>query len=437
MPAIGWSLFTAPEEVVDGEMLRAFLDDQREANLVAESMTLELKVARHGDNVVKAIAGLANADGGIVLVGVPDDVPDLHDLPGVDVREVVQLADQCRALLSPPVQPELIPVALPGRERVVIVVRVSPLVSEGPVVKNGTVFVRAPGQTVPATRDQIVALVHRSERIAAGDREPPHVSTVFNTSAIANTADEPFPDFRLRVASSMVLRAPTPDSLMLGSVQRQGLVDAFASSAFGMEPAAVNMRYRYRDQRPRPITPVRSSSELRVHVDFEDDHDHSIYHVGLAVLRYGPGVVYAVDLEARRASADTRGQTRIGRGELTTALIEGIEFVALTIPGTMSELTAGALKARSSIQVWLDSFGPISETLDLSHLYRPHPQRVGDRWGFQVDPPNTFESICDQVGVELRRLYLDLGVDDEEHVVEQDMSRAIQQRTRTLEMDLR
>lgn len=436
MPAPGWTLFTAPEEVVDADLLRVFLDDQREANLVAESMTLELKAERRGDNVVKAIAGFANADGGIVLVGVPDDVPPFDELPGVHVREIAQLADQCRALLSPPVQAELIPIALPGRDRVVIVVRVSPLLTEGPTVKNGTVLVRAPGQTVPATRDQIVDLVRRGERIPAEDRDIPHVSTVFNTSAIVRTED-PFPDFRLRVAGSIVLHTPTSDSLMLGSVQRQGLVDLFSNSAFGLEPAAVNMRYRNRDQRPTPITLVRSSSELRVHVDFEDDHDKSVYRVGLAVLRYGPGMVYAVDLEARRNGAHTRGRTHITREELATGLLEGIEFVALTMPGAMAALTAGAVKARASIQVWLDSFGPISETLDLSRMYRPHPQHVGDRWGFQADPLDSFEAICDRVTVELRRLYLDLGVDDEEQAVEHDMERAIQGRARSLVVDSR
>lgn len=164
--AAGWNIYTVAIADIDADMLRAFIEDQREQKLLAESLTLELKAERRNDRVVRTVAGFANNIGGILLLGVAETNPHFDTSPGVDVEEPVSVIEACRSSLEPTVIPEVVPVRIPDTEKVVLVVRVDQDPTLVPVTSNGKVWIRAPGQTIGATRDQIRMLCSPAPAIA-------------------------------------------------------------------------------------------------------------------------------------------------------------------------------------------------------------------------------------------------------------------------------
>ena len=58
MTDFGWTIYTAPADHLDAELLRTFLSQQRRDRLFMESTTLELKRERTPSNVVNAIAAM-------------------------------------------------------------------------------------------------------------------------------------------------------------------------------------------------------------------------------------------------------------------------------------------------------------------------------------------------------------------------------------------
>lgn len=201
-----WSLYTAPADLIDAAVVRQFIAGQRASGMFAESATLELKAKISKTNVVKAIAALANADGGLVLVGVDEKTPDFDSSPGVPPDTAkLQVVEQCRSLLAPTIIPEMYEVALPSSRtgNVVLVIRVEPATVDAPVVLGGTVYVRAPGSSHPATRDQILAIVQHAQAVRAPGRGMALSSYRPN---LPNAAGEPTSDAMIRVAGAVWLR---------------------------------------------------------------------------------------------------------------------------------------------------------------------------------------------------------------------------------------
>ena len=220
VPVDNWSLYTAPEDAIDADLLRSFVAEQRESRLLTESLTLELKRRRQGDNIARTIAAFANTDGGILLVGVDEDSPVFDTSPGVPSTEVVAISDSCRNVLDPLVQPSIVPVALPEGDRVVIVIRVDPEPAVVPVCKGGTVFVRAPGQTVPATREQIIALATRPSTVGASLQTIPSLNTAFYPDYQISQGSPR--DALIRIAGGVWLR-PSVGEFMFGTAHRDSL----------------------------------------------------------------------------------------------------------------------------------------------------------------------------------------------------------------------
>ena len=148
--------FSDPAELLSESVVRAFVEDAIATRLQAESLVLEFKSKREGTNVARAVAAMANTDGGLILVGIDETSPE-DPLVGITAVEVDGVVRQLRALV-PTSMPEVIPVALEGADRAVLVLRVDPDRVERPVVIDGRVMKRVPGHSVGATRDEIVAL---------------------------------------------------------------------------------------------------------------------------------------------------------------------------------------------------------------------------------------------------------------------------------------
>src|SRR5580700_6248674 len=117
-------LYTAPAIEVDYELVKAFVLNAETANLFSESLTFEAKQKRDKSNVAEAVAALSNTDGGIVLVGVKDkDATGEYRIVGVPKSEHDAVASNLHALI-PEAMPEIIAVAVPGGDRLVLVLRV-------------------------------------------------------------------------------------------------------------------------------------------------------------------------------------------------------------------------------------------------------------------------------------------------------------------------
>lgn len=154
-------LFTCSDDKITWPVVRDFVTSAIASRLQAESRVVEFKKERSGQAVVRAVAGMANADGGVVFVGV--DETDDYPFVGIQRSEVDPIAQQLRALV-PGASIEVVPVAIEeSGERLVLVVRVDADTSERPVVMEGRVHLRAPGETIGASRSEIRELFRAPE----------------------------------------------------------------------------------------------------------------------------------------------------------------------------------------------------------------------------------------------------------------------------------
>jgi hypothetical protein len=169
MPSTG-DLYSAPASGVDYELVRAFVLSAEDADLFSESLTFEAKERRNGSNVAEAVAALSNTDGGIVLVGVRDKGAMGEDrLVGVPKSEHDALANSLHAVI-PEAMPEIIPVATPNGQRLILVLRVDADAVPHPVMVGGKVLFRIPGHAVPADRHRVLDLVARDQAARGAER---------------------------------------------------------------------------------------------------------------------------------------------------------------------------------------------------------------------------------------------------------------------------
>jgi Schlafen, AlbA_2 len=154
-------LYSVPQDEVDYDLVRRFVLDAEVADLFTESLNFEAKEKRSGTNVIEAVSALGNTDGGIVLVGVKDrDAVGEARIVGVPQSELDTLVNQMRNVI-PHAIPEVIPVAKPGTDRIVIVLRVDADAVLHPVMVGGKVLYRLPGQKAPADRQRVIDMIAR------------------------------------------------------------------------------------------------------------------------------------------------------------------------------------------------------------------------------------------------------------------------------------
>jgi predicted HTH transcriptional regulator len=160
-------VYDSPAGDITFEAVSEFVESALSTDLLTESLTLELKRQRSGTNVVDAVAAMANTDGGLVLVGIANEGAFADRFTGMSQSQHLALVDQLRSLLSGQM-PEVIPVRIPDSDLLIVVIRIDADQFETPVVVGGRVLVRAPGQSVPADRERVVALSRPSSANAGG-----------------------------------------------------------------------------------------------------------------------------------------------------------------------------------------------------------------------------------------------------------------------------
>lgn len=151
---------------------------ERVRDLVAvgqpESLTLEYKES-YAQKIPDSVAAMANSYGGLILVGVTErNVPDR--ITGVPEPTIVQIVNACHQKLEPPWEPEIIPVALPGTDGLmVLVVRVDPAKAPRPLLIGGAAPIRLHGRNAVADLPRLTQLVNETapQTVATGVRLPP------------------------------------------------------------------------------------------------------------------------------------------------------------------------------------------------------------------------------------------------------------------------
>lgn len=426
MADVAWTIYTAPAEQITPDLLRSFLAEQRRDRLFLESLTLELKSQRDRHNVLTAIAGMANTAGGVVLLGVREDEPGFDEAPGVTADEVTSVLGQCQSGLSPAVTPELIPVAIPGKDRMVLVIRVisDPLL--WPVVKNGQVFVRNPGQTVAATHDQILDLVRRREAPSAAVPTF-HLTSIYTPTYRDAAGQAREGDLVLRFASAVYARAGLPRPVTLGSEERAA-VNAAVGSSMLVQLLAPRGSHRGRD----PLLleeDERSSTLYRAHWDFADGGDR--HRLSLRLQCNGPQVSFALDLHVRLAPDDGQGvrAPRFGRSELVLGLLCGLETARLSLVPEIASWLGGAPSRIDDVYCWIESprSQGLGQAIDKQGAARP---LAGERtiWALQVPLATGADEAAEAIRHPLERLYVDLGFDDERALLGEDLRRALEDR---------
>ena len=154
-------IYRGPESSIDFGVVRQFVLDAEDTHMFTESLTFEAKERRDGRNIAEAVAALSNADGGVVLVGVKDkDAVGEERIVGVPQKEHDSIVSNLQSLI-PTAMPEVIPVKIPEKDRLIIILRVNADTVLHPVLVAGKVLYRVPGQSVPADRQRVLDLVAR------------------------------------------------------------------------------------------------------------------------------------------------------------------------------------------------------------------------------------------------------------------------------------
>lgn len=164
MLAVSIDLFTCPADDITFEAVYRFVATAIEEKLQAESLVLEFKAQNDGSNIAKAVAAMANTDGGIIVVGVDESAG--NPIVGIPKGRQDAIVSSLRTRV-PDAMPDVIAVAMPGGERLLLVLRVDADSAIHPVVLDGKVYKRIPGQSVGARRDEIVALCSRPTSLSA------------------------------------------------------------------------------------------------------------------------------------------------------------------------------------------------------------------------------------------------------------------------------
>jgi hypothetical protein len=242
MPSPG-DLYTAPASKVDYELVRAFVLNAEEASLFSESATFEAKEKRDKGNVAEAVAALSNTDGGVVLVGVKDkDATGEDRIVGVPKSEHDALASNLHALL-PEAMPEIIPVAMPDGQRLVLVLRVDADAVPHPVMVSGKVLIRIAGHSIPVDRRRVLDLVARDQANPGTEQARMNVERrPWQPKDIAlwpDGTDGREAQLRsgvLRIAGGLELPRRVLDRPWLGLAARQAALDAINNSPLRSSP---------------------------------------------------------------------------------------------------------------------------------------------------------------------------------------------------------
>jgi hypothetical protein len=346
---IDQSLYLADVTTITTDQVRQFLQDLINEQLLTENLTVELKGKRDGYNVAEAVCALANTEGGLVLVGL--DERSVPAMVGVAPGERDSVVRQLSATLEPPYMPEITTVTADDPGRIVIVLRVSPDdVPAVPMLCRGRAYVRQPGQTTRATRDQLLDLVRRgsAEHFGYASAGASTGSMFFPRGKTGAPDDSAIPDLCLRAAGGVGLLGPSVQTLTVGTALRrhlEALVDnseLVAWAAGHLPPteqahwdpvSAKHFLWEAQRKVPRRFAP---NANLRLHVHAE-----------------GRRVAYYVDAEIRFAAHEQERSTLLSVPDLADGALRLVQLVDRAMPDAISTQLRIPPRHHETTTVWV------------------------------------------------------------------------------------
>ena len=330
---------------------------ERIKNLIAvtgtEPLTVDFKEGGNTPAIADCAAAMANAHGGLILVGVTDKE---RDIVGVPRETMAHVADVLATRLeSPDWQPEMIEVPLgdEGPGRYVLVIRIDRDTAPRPVFvqKRGISWapVRMPGSTRPATRDELY--------------------TLFTEPRPGRVADVQWDLNRPEIPPSKDGTSPDPD---VDLVMLSGLRVPVGLSAWGrpISERVVAELGTELDQSAMPTVLLGLTRRASAHIDsFHPEGQANRSNVANLVWRHEPGEPVPFMMTARIDVPGHYGRSNVQVLEFTLTLV--------------SRLTAWMKADRwRSLDVteWASLLEAISATLTSRHVVGP----VADLAG--VDP---------------------------------------------------
>ena len=164
--------FDIPRENLNYQWLVDLLEVLDSTTGITESPWIEVKSRRDGPNVAEAVGSLANADGGIVIVGVlRRERRQGHTACGTDCRSTRPEYDNITMSLRSSLEddlPDIVPIAIPHNpDAIVLVLLVDADAFAHPVVVNGKVKIRVGSSSTNADRSTVERLVDRNRQPSA------------------------------------------------------------------------------------------------------------------------------------------------------------------------------------------------------------------------------------------------------------------------------
>jgi hypothetical protein len=129
------SLFLLPSDKINWNDIQAFLDQYLEESSVLDYT--ELRTEKDFEGILKIIVAMANTDGGIILVGVSKDSKETNrpgSSVGIEPKYLDPLKNKCRSLLQPAFVPEMVQIAIPNDEKIILLIRINPERHPRPVI---------------------------------------------------------------------------------------------------------------------------------------------------------------------------------------------------------------------------------------------------------------------------------------------------------------
>jgi hypothetical protein len=419
-PAVDHNLYYADPENITREMVRAFLDHQQRERLFTESTTLEFKRERTGFKIAEAVCAMANTEGGLILVGIDEDNPS--EMPGVPRSEYESVSDQCLNVLEPRWTPIIVAVPADDDERVVLVIRVDQeLVPLRPMFCRQRAYLRAPGATVRANREQLFALVDNRARANAAPALQ-HSATFTGANAPPQRTgqterDATLPALCLRANGGIWLRPSSTAQLVLGSAMRNDIeraIDASDLCAWAGGHAVIDNADGWQ------VISSRSSwweARRRLARKFPPVVD---LHVQAQV--QGQYVSYYVDVEIREHVTSTGvdgGQMRLY--DVLDGLFRLIKLVTIDLPQTIAARVVTPALRREATTAWLH---PREQRLhqflmldEYDHFDVADDQRVST--AHMVTAAGTSDEIRADLQARLVELLFDDGIRNPEVLAEQ------------------
>jgi hypothetical protein len=232
----GW--LEIPLEEMTYAWLVELLDLLEESTGITESPWIEVKSRRNGLNVAEAVGALANADGGLVLVGILDDheaaeTRGAERIVGVPEKEYESLTMSLMSSLQDEL-PEIQPIAIPNKPgQIAMILRVDADAFAHPVVVSGKVKVRVGSSSINADRATVERLVDRDRNSTPGGMTGYPIPVNAESMPFWESAYVPQSVFRVRSSIRLpykVLEQPLLSSLdvkaALESVEASVLPDA-------------------------------------------------------------------------------------------------------------------------------------------------------------------------------------------------------------------